>query len=230
MEFAFLQTTSDTTDTNIYTFAAQNIGTADVGRFIIVSVLSRKTGASTTISTVTIGGISATIVKQVSNAVTNTDVAGIVIASVPTGTTGDVVVTFGATMSRCIIAVYRAVGINNPFTANANASSTANDPTAAIAVPSNGFEIGAGLSAASSSATWTGLTEDFDNVIEGAVTATGASKLFTLTQGSSPTVLIDFGTSTECVGVFVSWGPIIGPTLINYQSIKVGDGMGSSVN
>ncbi len=203
MAATFIQARTDTTDTNVYTFSAQSFGPESSDRHIIVTVVSRKSGASTTISGITIGGVTATIVRQVTNTVTNTDVAGIAIASVPTGATGDIVVTFGATMVRCAIGVYIARNLTS-ITSSDNDSSTAADPTVTLDIPADGFAIGVGLTAAASSAAWTGLNENFDSTLESFVTYTGAMKNFPA-EATGETITIDFGSSTESVGVFASW-------------------------
>ena len=113
MAFAHLQTTVDASDLTTYTFSSQNLGTAAPDRHIIVGVAARKGGSATTISSVTVGGVSATIVDQYSNSDSNSNISGIAIASVPTGTTGDIVVTFGAQMVRAVIAVYRATNLSS---------------------------------------------------------------------------------------------------------------------
>lgn len=201
--FSYLQATTDTSDTNSYTFASQNLGTADAGRYIIVSIISRKATTSATISSVTIGGVSATITKQVTNTASNTNVAGIAIANVPTGATGDIVVTLSATMLRCAIGVYRATGLAS-VTAYDSDSSTATDPSVSLDVPI-GFAVGVGLSAVSGgSASWTGLTENFDASLETYVNYTGASSEFASSE-SGRTITIDFTSSTEPAGVFASW-------------------------
>lgn len=205
---SFLQATAITTDLTTYTFSAQNLGTEASDRYIIVGILSRKAGATTTISSVTIGGVSATIVRQRSNNVTNTDVAGLAIALVPTGATGDVVVTFGAGMVRCQIGVWRADSLASATPSDAD-DSIAGDPTVALDCPAGGFIIGVGLTAAASSASWTGITERFDTTLETFVTVTGASDTFASAQ-SGLTLLIDFATGSpvESVGVFASWEQI----------------------
>lgn len=230
MALSFLQAAADTTDTNAYTFAAQNLGTATSDRYIIVSAIARKAGASTTLSSVTIGGVSATIIVQNTNTITNTDVAALVIAAVPSGATGDIVVTWGATMVRCAIGVWRVTELASP-TASDSDSSLANDPTVNLDSPVNGFIIGAGITAASTSATWTNLTEVFDAAVEALVTYTGASDTFTDAQ-SGRAITIDFATSTESVGVFASWQFSQVTTLGtpgNYpRYVAVGNGMSRS--
>lgn len=228
MTISFLQATTDTTDTNAYTFASQNLGTAASDRYIIVVAVARKGGASTTLSSVTIGGVSATIVKQVTNNVSNTDVAGIAIAAVPTGTTGDIVVTWGASMVRCAIMAYRATGIN--ATAYDSDSSTSGNPSVSLDIPASGFAIGGGLTAASTTTSWTGLTEDTDGTLESFVTYSSAHDEFPSGE-TGRTITMTFGSSTESAGVFASWGPAVSTnpkTLNNFQFIEVGNGMSAS--
>lgn len=216
MTLTFLQAATDTTDTDAYTFSAQNLGTEDAGRYIIVSAVARKAGAGFTLSSLSVGGVSATIVKQVTNSVTNSDTASISIAAVPTGATGDIVVTWSTTVLRCAIGVWSAVDIDSS-TASASESSTAADPTCSLAIPAGGFAIGAGLTAAASTAAWTGLTEKFDSTLESFVTYTGASDEF-VGEETGLTITIDFGSSTESAGVFASWAPAAAATGRNLAS------------
>lgn len=201
-EYQFLQATNDTSDSTTYTFASQNLGTAATDRVIVVGIGARKAGAATTISSVTIGGVSATII-QVSNSDTNSDIAGIAYATVPTGTTGDIVVTFGSGMVRCAIQAYRAVGLAST-TPYDSGTSTASDPTFNLDIPV-GFAVATALSNSESSCTWTGLTEDHDNTLETYVTVTSASDEF-VSEETGRTITADFATSgTTPVGVFAAW-------------------------
>jgi len=228
MDIQYLQSAPDTSDTNAYTFSSQNLGTAASDRYIIVVAVARKAGASTTLSSISVGGVSATIVKQATNNVSNTDVAGVAIAAVPTGTTGDIVVTWGATMVRCAIMAYRATGID--ATAYDSDSSLSGNPSVSLDIPANGFAIGGGLTAASTTTSWTGLTEDADGTLESFVTYSSASQSFVSAE-TGRTITMTFGSSTESVGVFASWGPAVSTnpkTLNNFQFIEVGNGMSTS--
>lgn len=203
LSYSFLQSATSTADSNSYTFSSQSLGTADADRYIVVSAIARKAGAGFTLTGITVGGIEADIVKQVTNTITNSDCAALVIAAVPTGTTGDVVVTWSTTVLRCAIGMWRLVGIESAIPYDSD-SSTAADPSVALDVLENGVAIGAGLTAASSSATWTGLTENFDGTLETFVTYTGAG-LQLVADETGRTITIDFASSTESAGVFASW-------------------------
>lgn len=205
--FSFLQANSSTADLTTYTFSGENLGTAAADRYIIVVVKSRDSGSGAkSISSVTIGGVTASIIIQKQNNASNSSLAGIAIAAVPTGTTGDVVVTFSEGMLRCAIGLYRATGIT-PIPADFG-SSTATNPTYAIDVPAGGFAIGgvANSNGNDGSAVWTGLTERYDSVIEAVMLSTGASDEFAAAQTNLTVTATLSGTNTEPVGVFASWG------------------------
>lgn len=205
----FLQATNDISDLTEYTFASQNLGTTSADRYIIIGIISRKAGAATTITGVTIGGYQAQIVGQVTNNITNSNVSGIAVANVPTGSTGDIVVTFGAGMVRAAIQMYHAVNISGTSTFNI-ATSTADDPSATLNVPDNGCAIASALTAQATTLSWTGLTERWENTLETFVTLGSASNNFT-TGSSSYFTRADFAASTESAGVFATWAPAEAP-------------------
>lgn len=227
---AFLQDTTNTADLTTYTFASQNLGTADTDRCIIVIAISRKAGAAHTLSSASIGGVSATIIQNQNNQVTNSDTAAMFSAIVPTGTTGDIVVTWSTTVLRTAIMAYRVVGVDSCTTPYASAASTASDPSVSLDVPAGGFAVGGGLSAAATTATWTGLTENADATLESFVTYSSASANFA-SESLSTTMTLDFVSSTETAGVFASWGEPSAPVVtdsaqlfINYGKFKIDNG------
>lgn len=224
MEFGFLQGVGDATDLTTYTFSSQNLGTADASRYIIVGVLSRRAAGTPSISSLTIGGVSAAAVVAQTNTASGSDIAALYIAAVPTGTTGDIVVTFDAAMLRCAVVAYRAVGIASA-TASDTDSSTATDPTCNLDVPAGGFAIGVACTGnAGASFTWTGLTENYDAVIE-ALNATSASDTFVAAQTGLAITANGTG-ATAPVGVFASWAPSLGGSAGSvFDRSRVLDGM-----
>lgn len=203
MALNFLQATDDTANATTYTFSSQNLGTAATDRNIIVAVGSKKAGSATTISSVTIGGVSATILKQDYNSSNNTSITGVAMATVPTGTTGDIVVTFSDSMLRARIGVW---SYNGSLTLLDSGSSTATAPTYDINVGKDGFVIATSASGTSTSTTWTELTEKYDGVIESYATFSGASKEYT-TDNTGVTCTSTFGSAVAPVAVFVSLEP-----------------------
>lgn len=202
--YTYIGNSEDATDTSTYTFSSESLGAADDNRYIIVAINSRKAGGYTSISSVSIGGVSATEVMQDTNANTNTDVSGIFIAKVPTGTTGDIVVTFGATMARCSLDVYRSTHLIDEYAHDYN-SAQQDDPSDGIEVMARGFVICTANTNGSTSVTWTGADEDSDSDIETYMTYSSASKSY-LTYQSDLTITADFASSgTETLGIFSSW-------------------------
>lgn len=199
----FVTSNSSTTDTNQYTYSSQSLGTAASDRYIAIVTGARKAGAGFTLSSVTVGGQSATIVTQVTNTATNSDTAGIAIAAVPTGTTGDVIVTWSTTVLRNYIGIYRLDNLASPLSPTV-ATSTAANPTGAINTNVGDCALGSALTAAATTASWSGITEDFDSTVESFVTYTGAH--LPITSASTPlTMTATFGSATESAGVFAVW-------------------------
>ena len=161
---AFLQFAEDTSDLTTYTLASQNLGTAAGDRHIIASVFLRATSnTALTFSSVTIGGVAATIVAQVhATTAGNSTSTAIVVAEVPTGTTGDVVIVASRACIRAAVGLYRATGITTTaYDSATDAVSTYT--TTAVGVPDGGFVIIAANTAATGSTwTWVGADEDFD--------------------------------------------------------------------
>jgi hypothetical protein len=212
----FLQGTVSTADQTTYTFSSQNLGSAAADRYIVVCIQSRRASGTPTVNSVSVGGVSATIVNQVGN---TGSVAAIAIAAVPSGTSGDVVVTFDSGMLRCAVELYRVTGIGSAA-AHDSGVSTAAPPSRNMAIPAGGLAVGcAAFSQASGSATWSGLTEDYDTSAESLLTCTSASGEFA-TEQSSLAVTCTPSAGASPVGVFASWAPAASSSFIdNTQTI-----------
>jgi hypothetical protein len=222
---SYLQTATNTTDASSYTFSAQALGAAAADRYIVVGIGGRNGAASLAISSVTIGGVSATVIKQQSSTGTasggtGTTSAGLAIAAVPSGTTGDIVVNFSATSLRCVCSMWRMTGLVSA-TANDSQSSTATPPSAGVAIPTDGAAIGmvAGGQNASPTVTWTNLTEQYDALTEAfcvssASDALAAAETRTITGTFSAAIF-------EPVGVFASFTPIYPHWLVNRPRLKL---------
>jgi hypothetical protein len=221
----FLQFAGDIANASTYTFSAQNFGTEAADRYIIAVIQSRKALAATTVSSVTIGGVAASISVQRANTVTNTSVCAIAIALVPTGTSGDVVVVFADAMTRCGLGLFSATGLS--ATPADTDSAAANDPSVSLDCPAGGFIIAGAMSNLTGSATWTGVTERWDTTVEATNNYTGGSLDFATTQ-TGLTVTATFTNDQESVGVFASWGPAVagaGNPWYNYQQQALAGGM-----
>jgi hypothetical protein len=170
----FLQHAGNSTSLTTHTFTAQNLGPASADREIIVVVGGiGNAGGSRTVNSVTVGGVTASVVhSRPSNSVP----MAMYRAAVPTGTTGDVVVTFSGTAS-CSIALWAVTG----GISAENATGTTNTGSSSTAATVTGYTDGviiAGIVrfASSGTFTWTNATERYDAVvISGALVGSGAS-------------------------------------------------------
>ena len=193
---------SDTVDRTIYTFSAQAIGTPASDRRIVVVAHGSVTGPPV-VSSATIGGITATNALEVSDgAATNT----ILIATVPTGTTADVVITYNIQAARCGISVYRMTGASSatPF-ATANDITLAGDVlSTTITIPPSGAAVAEAIGGGGVSQTWVGLTEDMDVVFESLNMS--SSSLTVNSLQTNLTVSSTFSTTPgDTVLVVASW-------------------------
>jgi hypothetical protein len=146
-------------------------------------------------------------------------------ALVPTGTTGDVVVTYATTIAHSQIALYRSTG-GQIVAAGSSGSSTAPDPGGSITIEANGYAVGGSINSSSgSSATWTGLTEQFESVLTTTTTVVTGALLTPVTLQSAIPVAIDWTASTEPTGVWAAWAPVAsGTTPPTNLTLGVGPG------
>lgn len=189
-----LMTDSDVSaaDAATYTFTGLDIGTADVDRLVIACLTFRASGTPT-ITSVTIGGIEATIDVDSRNTSNNLSAASIRHASVPLGTTADVVVTLSGNAVLMGVVVYTTTvydGSAPTKTGTATRGDTAGTMQLTLNTPDTGFQIAVATSfggtnrkittasakdgaigvavvnCANNAATWTGLVEDSEVTME----------------------------------------------------------------
>lgn len=194
---------SDAADLTTYTFNTQAFGDEAPDRYLIIGIFNRS-AAARTLSSVTLGGVSASAVTG--PALTNgTGRVEMWIAKVPTGTTGTVTYTYNAGALRTGFGLWRATGIGSttPFDTGTSNTEPGSDT---LNIPARGFGIGFSMGESGTSATWTGLTEFFDATVETRV-YTGAHANFKTAQ-SALSVTCDYAAApTQPAMVLASWGP-----------------------
>lgn len=220
-------TLSDNTDQATFTFTDADIGTEAADRCVVVGIrTSRGTAVTQAISSATIGGNAATILKDhpfLEGG--NSSTVGFISLLVPSGATATISVVMTQTMTRMIIAIWAVTGTTNCTSLADNKNSDANDPTVSLNVPANGTAVGvcAGTAPAGQSTTWTGLTERSDAWYESVTLASFGSADFTDAQVGL-TVTCDFtGTSLLESGAFISFGPLESITGPPRGSFLLGD-------
>lgn len=204
-------------DLTTYSFSSVSFGTATADRQIyIVCTTGASGGATRTVSSATIGGETASVVVQTSTATGGKDVA-IIKASVPSGTSGTVSITFSGACLRAAISVYAVYNANT--TDHATASDVDEGPlSVSINVPANGAVIaGVGCGGNTSSynlTSWTGVNEDVDTSVSSGDGGAGAGDdhfgsghLEYAAAQTGLTVSVDDGFSTSNSIAVVSIAP-----------------------
>lgn len=161
-EFAYLGAYTDAANLTTYTFNSVDFGVADANRHIVVAFASRA-GNLFTVSSASIGGVSATIDVQASQSGSGGNTAAIIRANIATGTSGTVSVTLSAGSARAAIGVYRIVASN--FAVVDTDSATGGSSNSRTVDTGVGAVIAASADA-SSATTWTNLTENADGIVE----------------------------------------------------------------
>ncbi len=153
----FLEFEGATANESEYTFSSMDFGAAAADRQIVAFVSARSASGSETISSVTIGGVTATEIEQQTS---GNNKSGLYIANVPTGTSGDVVVTYSATQLRSACALYRLTGLSS---ATPHDSVSGSSETVDVDAPANGVIIcGAGGTSLLTSDDMTGVSPSHD--------------------------------------------------------------------
>ena len=99
LSFSYLTTLNGNTSAS-ETFTSVSFGDAEPTRRIYIVVIGQSNTSGATISSVTIGGVTATLtVEKTSNGSGSPAIAGIAVVDLPTGATGSVVVTFSTALT-----------------------------------------------------------------------------------------------------------------------------------
>jgi hypothetical protein len=207
--FEFLQATADNGNLTTYTFTGVNFGAADANRRIVIGVLLRAGGIGRTVSSATIGGVSATILNQqdlnLSGAGYN--VHAYLTADVPTGSSGTVAITLAAGAVRLQIATYRVISNaalvladNKSKTSGASGGATSESVSVAA---ENGIVLASAASVQSSVLlSVSGIANtDSNSVVESVVNVLFASERTTATATQTITATLSSGTLISLVGV-----------------------------
>lgn len=163
--------TAQTGNATTYTFSTHSISTAAADRYVAVAFTSfNNSGAARTLDSASIAGVSATIHRTDPNSVSlfSGTWSGIFGAAVPTGTTGDIILTFNAGMQQCTVSVYALYGAKHtPFHTNGNSGSGLSAISTTLNIAEGGIGIASAHCANNAVAhTATGLTEDTDATVE----------------------------------------------------------------
>jgi hypothetical protein len=208
IDLSYRTNLSSTSDLTTYTFSSVSLGAAAADRIIAVGVTgTAAAGANRTVSSVTIGGVSAT--KRAAAGEAANSPASIWAAVVPTGTTGDIAVTWDNAMVRCAGEVWRMTGaVETPL--DSDALATGDPMNLAVDVAAGGAVLGFACNQSGSGPGgygWTGLTGDHDATVETNTEYSGASQSIASGQ-SGYAVVADPGAAVGDVrAAVVSYEP-----------------------
>jgi hypothetical protein len=200
----FTANVSSATTSLAYSFTSQNFGTASADRHILVGTAAQA-GTPTAVSSMTIGGISASQVFARSG--TNSTVA-FWIAPVPTGTSGTVFITWAAQRARCAAVIWALTGLLSTTAVDSgSAISSGSSPlsdTVDVAAGGVCFAMAYDTGTGNRSWTWTGLTEMVDQTFASGRSYTGASAEFATAQSGLTVQAAPSGNTTANVLSIVS--------------------------
>lgn len=199
-----------TSVTSIFTFSAQPLGDAAADRIIIITIAAFTGGTSgVTVSSVTVGGTSLAQAIWDNSESTHQTNAGIWVGAVPTGTTGDVVVTFSTNISNgvgiCVYAGYGASAAESDDGSAAGAAVTVLQDTGAT-VPAGGFAIAvcATNDGTTVTTTWAGVTETVDEAVSAFRWHSSGALAYDAAQ-SSLTISSTFSGPASVNGATMTW-------------------------
>jgi hypothetical protein len=199
---SFTASAVNTANATTHTFSGVSIGTAASNRKIVVASQHSSGTVPVSVSSMTVGGISATFVVNQASADGEAYVE-IWQANVPTGTTATIVVNYSGTVSRGGVGVWAVYGA--AAAATDTGVSTANPLTDTLNIPAGGVAIGAASGSAGTSTAWTNLTENYDENVEASTYQSGASSAFATIQ--TALAISTNGYTGQACFACASWGP-----------------------
>lgn len=151
-----------------YSFGGASFGAAAADRAIAVTIHGAAVVSGREVSSVTIGGVSASrLVNQTvgTGIITAVTTSEIWIASVPTGTSGTVSVTFNFGMLRCAIGIFRITGLLSLLaegTAVGQSNNNSNN-LSLTGISKDAVVIACGTGTSSPAFGYTGVTQAYEN-------------------------------------------------------------------
>lgn len=183
--------TPNDTDSASYTFTAAIPSRAYAWIAVIAVAFGSGATAAVLSATSTVAGVTPAVVVQ--HNPTFSSNSGILIASIPAGVSGDLVVAFTTgTPARCAPVVYEGLGIST--TAFATATNGTTDPTGStLDIPNQGIALAVAVTGGTPTGqTWTGLTGGEAAVVETSRRYTTAASTTPLAAETGRTISCDW--------------------------------------
>jgi hypothetical protein len=205
------------TSGNSMTFAC-NFGTASSDRILLAILTSRFNQNTATVGSITFAGTTGTQVSgaQFSNSTSQDLFTDAWYLAVPTGTTGNIVVTLafgGDTMDRSQIALYAITGsLSTPTAAFGGSASSSGTSSMSVTAPAGGSVACAWMDRVQvGSVAWSGATVDSTTTVTGTGSASPSDVSCAHTTTSGTVSVTDAGSDFSSVIVGVSWTPSAAP-------------------
>jgi hypothetical protein len=208
----FTANASNNTTSLGYNFTSQSFGSESADRYVLVGVAGQGASAAA-VSSVTIGGVSATQLFSVSS---TTNTVAFWIAAVPTGTSGAVFVQWVSQRSRCAITVWRVVGgvSTTAYDTGSEVNSGSTPLNDNVNIVEGGSCVGMVYDGGTGSRTWTwsGLTEAVDTTFASGRSYSAAAGNFASAETNRAISATPSGSTTANVLAIVSLAPLVGGT------------------
>lgn len=202
----YVGSNSSASAATVFTFVAQAIGTAAADRIVLTGMMAGG-GSDNNFTAISVQGISGALATTCGPAGSLSLAVGY--TPVPTGTTGDVVMTLPATKNRAAVSVWNCTGTAATPTSTARSGSdttaSVNTVSAAVTVPSGGFFVAQGgtNNVDSTGLNWTNATERDDIIAGGSARSSGADG-----TASATISFVTANAATMVLGlVSMAWGP-----------------------
>lgn len=199
----------NTTANSSYSIASVGIGTAASDRYVVAAISGLTTAGTRTISSCTIGGISATLVGRVN--ISASCALELWIAAVPTGTTATVAPTWSGSMENCGVACWALTGLTSSTAVSTatDTTKTSNQEDVNLTTVTGDVIVAANFisnTTANRTTTWVGVTEDYDGVIE-TLFSTHSGGSFTAVSSESPRTINDTSNSgtLNTISISANW-------------------------
>jgi len=187
------------------TLTSRSVGSAYSDRVIVGFVHAQRTGSTPrTLTSATIGGVSATILSQqgCQTSQPNSNMCALIAADVPTGTTTDITLTWSGAVDVSAVALLSLANVQSLTAVDTATDSFNNSPgdntvSAPLDKAQNGITLGVGTArGGSTSMTWSNLDTELNEVSDGTFNYAAAYELTSSSQ-TDVDVTLTFGSNRE---------------------------------
>lgn len=208
----FVTTVVDPTDTATYSGGVWNgvaLGTAAPNRKIVAAFAARTSTTPGAFSSSTLDGVSMTHGTSFTAATAQNKI-DIKVINKPTGTTGNLILTYTTAQERAGVGIWALYGAksNIPYFTGSAVPVGGGGTIASIpsVIPAKGAGIAATVASGTPTLTWTNMTERFDTTIEASVPFSGADIMSNTGSTTLTNATWSAAPATAAPAASASWG------------------------